>query len=441
MYKRIRRSLDTIIELCKSARYKTKSGKFTRERKFTQTDMVWYMAMQKGRTANIELDSYLEEKNGSYEMNVTKQAFSKQRQYLKPEIFIDLYGAYLKSFYQEAPEEVKRYKGYIALAVDGSMFEIPNTEELRELYKAQTNGSKDRLSARARGSILYDLENKFVVNGLIADRDTSEDALAYKNMENAVEIINLKECLIIFDRGYPSVELIMYLEGKGIKYIFRLQSQTYEREKRMMKTKDEWIEIKLDCARRRSIKDETLSKRAKEKQHLKCRMTKVILNTGEIEYLLSNIEKEVISEEEMGEAYFKRWHVETGIDILKNKMHLENFTGRTQITIEQDFYAQIYTHNLLQDIKNDADKQAAEDQSGKQLKYEYKTNINILAGILKTILIRIMFTESDEEKERLYKTIIDKAKRNLVSIRPGRTFERKEYKGKNKYRTNLRPNM
>jgi hypothetical protein len=52
-----------------------------------------------------------------------------------------------------------------------------------------------------------------------------------------------------------------------------------------------------------------------------------------------------------------------------------------------------------------------------------------------------MFTEDDEEKEKLYKILIDKAKKNLVPIKPDRNFERKEYSGKNKYRTNLRPNM
>ena len=82
-----------------------------------------------------------------------------------------------------------------------------------------------------------------------------------------------------------------------------------------------------------------------------------------------------------------------------------------------------------------------EELKEKALKYEYKININILAGNLKNILIKIMFTESDAEKERLYKTIVDKAKKNLVAIRPGRTFARKEYSGMNKYRTNLRPNM
>ena len=36
-------------------------------------------------------------------------------------------------------------------------------------------------------------------------------------------------------------------------------------------------------------------------------MTKVILDTGEIEYLLSNIGEDIISAEEMKDTYFRRW--------------------------------------------------------------------------------------------------------------------------------------
>ena len=48
------------------------------------TDYIWYLTMQKGRTTSMELDEYLKIKNGTYEISISKQAFSKQRQNLKP---------------------------------------------------------------------------------------------------------------------------------------------------------------------------------------------------------------------------------------------------------------------------------------------------------------------------------------------------------------------
>ena len=65
-------------------------------------------------------------------------------------------------FYENYPEEVKTFKGYYILAIDGSMFEIPNTAELREKFKTQKNNSGHRESARARVSGIYDIENEFM---------------------------------------------------------------------------------------------------------------------------------------------------------------------------------------------------------------------------------------------------------------------------------------
>lgn len=442
-YKRINKSVKDIEEKNnQNEKYKNNSKVFVRERKMNFTDYVWYLIMQKGRTTSMELDEYLKNKNGTYKISISKQAFSKQRQYLKPQIFIDIYKDYLEDFYQNYPEENKTYKGYNVCAIDGSLFEIPNTKELREEYKTQKNSSGDRESARARVSGIYDVENGFMIDALIKDCGEGEKELAKKNIENAGKIINLENCIIIFDRGYPGIDLIWYLEKLKIKYIFRLQTKMYEKEKNSMKSKDEWIELDIAGDRLRKVKDKEVKNELKEQKTLKVRMSKVLLDTGEIEYLLTNITEDIITPEEMKETYFKRWQIEIGYDILKNKLHLENFTGRTKITIEQDFYAQIYTFNVLQDIKNTNTRRIQEKQKNKNLKYKYKVNINILAGWLKNILIAVMFTEDEKKQEEIYNIIVEKAEKNLVAIIPNRTNIRKPYTSRrNKYKINLRNNM
>lgn len=234
----------------------------------------------------------------------------------------------------------------------------------------------------------------------------------------------------------------MVLKKIGIKYIFRLQSTMYKKEKTLMKEEDEWVKLKITGERLSRVRNKETKKELKEQKEIKVRMSKILLETGENEYLLSNIEENIISKQEMKEVYFKRWQIEIGYEILKNKLHIENFTGKTKITIEQDFYAQIYTFNVLQDIKNENTKRIQKKQLNKDLKYEYKVNINILAGWLKNILIAVMFTEDGDEQERLYNIIVEKAEKNLVAIKPNRTNIRKPYISRlNKYRTNLRNNM
>ncbi len=391
----------------------------------------------------MELDEYLKHKNGTYEISISKQAFSKQRINLKPQFFVDMYKDYLMDFYTNSPEEVKTYKGYCIFAIDGSMFEIPNTKEMREKFKTQKNNSGHRESARARVSGIYDVENEFILDAVITDCGQSEKELAKANIEKAGKIVDLKKCIIIFDRGYPGIDLIWYLEKIGVKYIFRLQSTNmYEKEKKSMASNDEWVDLKVDGDRLRKVDDENVKQELKGKKTIPVRISKVILDTGEIEYLLSNVTEEIVSKEKMKEAYFKRWQIEIGYDVLKNKLHVENFTGKTQITIEQDFYAQIYIFNVLQDIKHTANVRVQEKNKDKNLKYEYKPNINILAGWLKNIFIAVVFANSDEERRKLYDIIIEKAEKNLVAINPNRTYERKHDTSKrNKYTTNLKNNM
>lgn len=443
-YKRIERSLENIIEKSENCEnYKNIQNSFIRNRKMNFKDYVWYLIFQKGRTASMELDEYLKHKNNTYKISISKQAFSKQRLNIKPEIFIDLYKDYLNDFYINSKDEVKTYKGYHVLAIDGSMFEIPNTKELRELFKTQKNSSGHRESARARVSGIYDIENEFMIDTVITDCEQSEKNLAKNNVIEAGKIIDLTKSIIIFDRGYPGIDLIWFLEKIGVKYIFRLQSTNmYEKEKASMISNDEWIELSVCGNRLHKIENEETKKELKEIKNIPIRLTKVVLDTGEIEYLLSNISETIIHEDEMKNVYFKRWQIEIGYDILKNKLHIENFTGKTKITIEQDFYAQIYVFNLLQDIKHDANEKIQQKHKDKNLKYEYKPNVNLLAGWLKNILIAIIFVKSKKKKCELYNIILEKAEKNLVAINPNRSYIRKAYtSGRNKYSTNIRYNM
>lgn len=92
MYKRIDKSLENInIKSINSQIYKNNISAFTRERKMGFKDFIWYLTFQKGRTTSMELDEYLRKKNGTYEISISKQAFSKQRLNLKSQIFIDIY--------------------------------------------------------------------------------------------------------------------------------------------------------------------------------------------------------------------------------------------------------------------------------------------------------------------------------------------------------------
>lgn len=56
-------------------------------------------------------------------------------------------------------------------------------------------------------------------------------------------------------------------------------------------------------------------------------------------------------------------------------MQVENFTGQTVITIEQDFYATMYLANMVALAKKDANEVIQEDSKNKNLMIQHRENI------------------------------------------------------------------
>ncbi|WP_105177090.1 transposase [Clostridium cagae] len=80
---------------------------------------------------------------------------------------------------------------------------------------------------------------------------------------------------------------------------------------------------------------------------LKIRVINLKLDSGITEILITNIFDEGFSVADFKELYFKRWAIEVKYNELKNKLQIENFTGKTQMAVEQDFYATIYLANMV----------------------------------------------------------------------------------------------
>ena len=125
-----------------------------------------------------------------------------------------------------------------------------------------------------------------------------------------------------------------------------------------------------------------------------------------------------MTESDFKELYFMRWGIEIKYDELKNRLEIENFTGKTKIDIEQDFYASIYLSNMIELARKDSDEIIAVEREDKENKYEYKTNLNILIGNLKDKLIMMFLEENPRKRGKIYKDIMKQAAKSSVPIRP-----------------------
>jgi hypothetical protein len=205
-------------------------------------------------------------------------------------------------------------------------------------------------------------------------------------------------------------------------------------EFRRSKKVDEIIEIEVT----RGI----FNNLSKEKQHpnlkiliqeleigdkLKVRAVKVVLQNGLIEVLLTSLlSQHEYKTEIFQELYFKRWGVEIGYDVLKNIFNLENFTGLTQIAINQDFYATLLTNNICSLIMNDVmEERVPLYNQAKERKYLYQLNKSFSIGCMKNSLVLML--QKNVREEKIYQMIEDEILGNLLPIKPNRSFDRKKH--------------
>jgi len=281
-------------------------------------EAIWFILKGINKTLQIELDDWFEFLGG--ENTMTKQVFSQLRQKIKSEAFVELNDNFTSWYYED--DNFKKYKGYRLLAIDGSITEIPNTNSNREYFGCYHNQS-DRQQARAMASVIYDIENDYILESDIRTWKAAERKVAQELIERLLEK-GSKNDLILFDRGYPSKDMFDFLEGKGLKYLMRVKANK--------------CNLKIDQAN----EPDQIVTLTHKKRILKLRVINVILPSGEVEKLVTNVMDTEFTNEEFKKLYFKRWGIEVKYSQLKSRYELENFSGVTPLTIKQDFYATIY---------------------------------------------------------------------------------------------------
>lgn len=122
---------------------------------------------------------------------------------------------------------------------------------------------------------------------------------------------------------------------------------------------------------------------------------------------------------------------------MKNKLEIENFSGKKPIIIKQDFYATILIFNIAALFKNEVEEQLKE-KKGKTPKYDYKINKNVLFSKVRYKLIKLILEPSRKKKEKMFDNILSEIKRNVVPIRKNRNNPRDKSGNRNKYSQNNR---
>lgn len=394
-------------------RSRTKATYFTRKRKMPFDELMLYMLNSYNCSTQCGLRRFFSTLRKKLSMK--QQSFSTARKKIKVSAFIEVFKLSVDVLSQSCKST---WHGFLVFAIDGTKIALPQDEVLLDHYGGTGANAS---SPTAQGSILYDILNDIVYDAFIKPLSTDERTLAIMHIKNAFGTRSDKKVLIIFDRGYPSFELIKILEDMGIKYLMRVKTK-FNNDIDAQKESDGYVRLEKDG------------------EFLDVRVVKFTLDSGELEMLITNVDDGRLGVNAFKKLYFLRWPVETKYDLVKNKLQLENFTSLTIEGVEQDFYAVMYLTNVAAAAAHDAQPKADAVRFGKGNKYEYYVNINELIGILKDRFVLALFIDSDKKREKQIEGIVNEIASHVRPNRPVRSVKRNPNPRKSKFHHNQKNN-
>jgi hypothetical protein len=254
--------------------------------------------------------------------------------------------------------------------------------------------------------LLYDPLNDIILDAALAPYVTSERKLAQENIlaANQLPLPLGVEYLFIMDRGYPSFPLMAWLMEQNLKFLIRVR-EGFARAF-STSTPDEEVSFSVDG------------------KNYSVRVIRLVLSSGQTEILLTNLDRITLPSDQAGELYFKRWGIETKFNSLKNKLELENMSGRRSVTLLQDFWATLYLANLLASLKWRADALINLSTQARENKYKQKTNENRLIRKFRRQFIHCLAQPDPFQRALLFDKLIAVVSKYPEPIKPDRSFPR-----------------
>ena len=360
---------------------------------------------------------------------VTKGALTQARSKLNPWCFKRLNEIAVKDFYEGASYYV--WYGMRVLAVDGTRLMLPNHETIREKYGTHDFGPKaDAPRSMAMGSALYDTLNHLTIDAEIAPYASSERDLLMKHLEN----VNAGDMLLL-DRGYSCFWLFYLLQAKGISFCVRLKDNWWLKVKDFVESGEEERIVSFSLPKK--DQDKLADYPHMQDNELKCRLIRVVLDNGEVEVLCTSLlDTEQYKQEEFALLYSHRWNEEEAYKLLKSRVEIEAFSGKTARAVEQDFYAKVFMMTMCAAFAHPIEQKVVEEhRADKKRTHPQKINRTHALATMMDMIIPMFLKQKRTEALISFDKIVEQTRE---VIRPGRKHPRKK-KSKKPHYINYKP--
>ena len=417
--------------------HKDKPSDFTRNRVLDFPVILMLVLKKSIKSLQLVLNElFIQKIIGS---TVSSSAYSQARKKFKHTAFIELNESAVKIYYSD--NKIKRWNGYRVFGVDGSKIILPNTQEMRkEFGEIKIRNQQNKPMAESYASALfeccYDVLNHVAIKSSLVEGAGSEIALATQMLKDQIAPQgNQEKDLLIYDRAYGSYEFLANLIHHKKDFVIRCKTNSFTLvTKSLFAGYGSWSKIvKLKAPANKKIELENRGLLTE----ITVRFVSVVLNTGEIEVLITSLMEPSIKRAEFKALYFLRWGVEGFFNLIKGRLNLENFTGKSVESVKQDFWSTIFITNVETIFT-----EATEQEVNKHLKegvLPKKINKAVSFNAIKNMAFDVFYNQENssdpaEKLTELFKTnmIVQRtdrtAPRDVISVRKAYNYQRRNKK-------------
>ena len=370
---------------------------FTRKRKVTFYDMMWFLLFIGANSMSEEIRRAFNDKAFSY---ISEVAILKSRSKIKVSAFEQL----LREF-NDTLENSKKYKSYRVIAVDGSDFSSLYSADSQYATISNQYGGANRMHI----NFAYDILNKNFLDCVIEAKNKADERKGAVKMLSA--LCESEKILAIMDRGYDGLKIFEHCNRiKNLSYLIRIRSGM---TKEIKSLPDKELDLDLNFEVREQSKRLPYKMKIQAwDMELPCtvsfRLVKVKLKDKWL-VLATNLPRSDFSACKLKTLYEKRWKIELAFRDIKHALGALHFHSKKDLFNLQEFFAHLIRYNLTSRII----RQSRLTKNGK-LKYRYEINFKSAGQIVQDYCRRAL----DYEK------ILEQITHYVHPLRYNRLFQR-----------------
>lgn len=397
------------------------STDFSRNRSLPFASLILFLCNFLKSSYQPELNKFFKILSGAAvaEKVVSKAALCKARKKIKPEAFSLLNQEATRYFNQHF--HPRTWHGFFLKAVDGSTIKLPDFPDIANHFGAWNPRQGDPVPM-ARISQMFDPLNRVTTHAIIAPKSKGERDLAASHCEQLTN-----QDLVLLDRGYPAFWIFKLILSRSAHFCARISSKKWKLIRDFMKSgkREQLVTLNVPLT---SIA--ACLERGLDTLPIQVRLVRVELESGESEVLVTSLtDMERYPHHLFAPLYHERWPVEEDYKTMKCRIEIENFTGKSILSVYQDFHARVFAKNMTAMLAFAAQDKV--DLSSAEREHRYKINFTQALSTMRDSIV-LLFQRTGTFLQEIIAQLLTTFASAIEPIRPERKYPRNHKRSQRK---------